>query len=220
LIRELAKHATVVLLSGRDHFTMDKWFGDYGVELIAEHGIWHKQHGEWQQVRELNSSWKSELHPVLESFVEKTPGSFIEEKPFSLVFHYRRSDSWLTEIRVPQLLNALAQVCGQFNLDIVDGNKIIEIRIPGIDKGNAAQKWLSHRVWDFILCVGDDKTDEDMFGVMPDHAYTIKVGTQPSKAKMRIKSSDKVIELLQHMQYFMAGKSDMKLSYRRNTDVA
>ncbi len=86
---------------------MEEWFGDYGIQLIAEHGIWHKLDGEWKQARELSNAWKSELYPLLESFVEKTPGASIEEKPLSLVFHYRRSDSWLSEIRVPELLNAL-----------------------------------------------------------------------------------------------------------------
>jgi trehalose 6-phosphate synthase/phosphatase len=216
LLGELSKHATVVLLSGRDHFTMEEWFSDYGVELIAEHGVWHKEEGKWKQVRDLSNAWKSELYTVLESFVEKTPGASIEEKPFSLVFHYRRSDSWLAEIRVPQLLNALIPVCGQYELDIVDGNKVIEIRIPGIDKGNAAQKWLSHQKWDFIMAIGDDKTDEDMFAVMPDQAYTIKVGAQASKAKMRIKGCDKVIELLQNIYNFTSRKNEMKVAYRRN----
>jgi trehalose 6-phosphate synthase/phosphatase len=220
LLQNLNKHATVVLLSGRDHFTMQEWFGDYGIQLIAEHGIWHKQDDEWKQVRELSSAWKSDLYPLLESFVEKTPGASIEEKPFSLVFHYRRSDSWLAEIRIPQLLNALVPLCGQYELDIVDGNKVIEIRIPGIDKGSAAQKWLSHQEWDFIMTIGDDKTDEDMFAVMPEQAYTIKVGSQPSKARMRIKSCDKVIELLQNMYAFTCRKNDMKLLYTRNTGVA
>jgi trehalose 6-phosphate synthase/phosphatase len=217
LIQQLSKHATIVLLSGRDHFTMDEWFGDYGIQLIAEHGIWHKCDGEWKQSRELSSAWKTELYPVLESFIEKTPGSSIEEKPFSLVFHYRRSDSWLSEIRVPQLMNILAPLCKEQALDIVDGNKVVEIRIPGIDKGTAAQKWLSHHNWDFIMCVGDDKTDEDMFAVMPEQAYTIKVGAQPSKAKMRIKNCDKVVELLEHMLTFITRKNDMKLLYGRNS---
>lgn len=196
LLQQLSKHATVVLLSGRDHFTMEEWFGAYNINLVAEHGIWHKESGEWKQARELSNAWKSEIYPWLESFVEKTPGASIEEKTFSLVFHYRRSDSWLSEIRVPQLLNTLAPVCAANNLDILDGNKVIEVRIPGVDKGSAAQKWMSHKSWDFVMAIGDDKTDEDMFAVMPDEAYSIKVGTQPSKAKMRIKNCDKVKELL------------------------
>lgn len=199
LLKHLSRHATVVVLSGRDHFTMEEWFGHLGVELVAEHGIWHKEHGEWKQVRELSSVWKEDVYPMIESYVERTPGSFIEEKPFSLAFHYRRTDSWLAEIRAPQLINALTTICMQNNLSILDGNKVVEIRLPGIDKGSASYKWLSQKPWDFIMAVGDDKTDEDMFAIMPEYAYTIKVGAQDSKARMRIRNSDKVRELLKSM---------------------
>lgn len=215
LLKELSKHATVVLLSGRDHFTMEEWFGDYGVQLVAEHGIWHKEDGEWKQVRELSNAWKSDIYPLLENYVEKTPGASIEEKPFSLVFHYRRTDSWLAEVRAPQLMSELTPVCNRVGLSVLDGNKVIEVRIPGIDKGSAAQKWLSHRHWDFVMAIGDDRTDEDMFSVMPEEAYTIKVGSQPSRAKLRIRNCDKVKELLNYIVQYMNSGRDMKMVYKR-----
>jgi len=216
LLRELGKHATVVLLSGRDHFTMEEWFGDTDVHLIAEHGIWHRKKKVWKKVREISTAWKADIHPLLSHYVERTPGAFIEEKPFSLVFHYRRADSWLAEIRAPQLINALSPVCNDLGLNVLDGNKVIEVRIPGIDKGSAAHKWLSGKNWEFIMAVGDDRTDEDMFAVMPEQAYTIKVGAQTSMARMRIKSCEKVRELLQHMiSSARKENTDMQIVYKQ-----
>jgi trehalose 6-phosphate synthase/phosphatase len=199
LLEELSKHATVVLLSGRDHFTMEEWFGKLNVHLVAEHGIWSKVKGEWKQAKELNSAWKADVYPLIQSFVEKTPGSFIEEKSFSLAFHYRRSDSWLAELRAPQLINSLGTICAANNLSVLDGNKVVEVRIPGVDKGSASSRWLASADWDFVMAIGDDKTDEDMFSVMPDTAYTIKVGSHASCARWRIRNCEKVRELLQHV---------------------
>lgn len=199
VLTDLSKHATVVILSGRDHFLMDEWLGDLDVQLVAEHGIWHKENGQWRQVRKLSSAWKADVYPVMNEFIEKTPGSFIEEKPFSLAFHYRKADSWLSEIRPPQLISTLNHVCEANHLNILDGNKVVEVRISGIDKGSAAMKWLGKPDWDFILSIGDDKTDEDMFAVLPDTAYSIKVGSGYSKAKWRMRNCDKVRELLKQV---------------------
>jgi trehalose 6-phosphate synthase/phosphatase len=199
LLSALGELATVVLLSGRDHFVMEEWFGDLNVQLVAEHGVWQKEDGRWKQAANLSTAWKGEVYSILTEFVEKTPGSFIEEKPFSLAFHYRQADSWLSEIRAPQLINTLTIACTNNHLNILDGNKVIEVRVAGIDKGHAASKWLSEDTWDFVMAVGDDKTDEDMFRVTPDTAFTIKVGSQHSKARWRIRSYQKVRELLRQL---------------------
>lgn len=204
LLRELGRHATVVLLSGRDHFTMEEWFGDLGIHLVAEHGIWSREGKTWKQVHNISNAWKEDVYPLLSGFVEKTPGSFIEEKPFSLVFHYRKADSWMAEVRVPQLMSALSRFSARGTLNVVDGNKVIEVRVPGTDKGSAAASWLSRQQWDFIMAMGDDKTDEDMFAAMPEQAYAIKVGSQPSRARWRIRNCEKVLELLRHMSTYAA----------------
>jgi trehalose 6-phosphate synthase/phosphatase len=199
LLYNLSQCATVVLLSGRDHFVMEEWFGGLDIQLIAEHGIWRKEDGNWKQAGNISNTWKGEVFSILQEFVEKTPGSFIEEKPFSLAFHYRQTDNWLSEIRAPQLINILNSVCTNNNLNILDGNKVIEVRIAGVDKGHAAAKWISSESWDFIMAIGDDKTDEDMFRIAPDTAYTIKVGSQYSKAKWRIRNYEKVRKLLEQL---------------------
>lgn len=216
LLDQLSHHATVVLLSGRDHFTMEEWFGHYNVHLVAEHGVWSKENGMWRQVRELSTAWKREVYPILTNFVERTPGSFIEEKPFSLAFHYRKADIWLSEMRAPQLMNALAPVCAPHQLNVLDGNKVVEVRISGVDKGSAAQKWLTKKPWDFVMAIGDDVTDEDMFAIMPDYAYTIKVGMQPTKAHWRLKGCDQVKELLQKMAAgLVRTDSNLHVSYKK-----
>jgi trehalose 6-phosphate synthase/phosphatase len=205
----------VVLISGRDHFLMEEWFGDLDINMVAEHGIWSKENGVWKQIRDLSSAWKTEVYPLIQKFIEKTPGSFIEEKPFSLAFHYRRSDSWLAEVRAPQLISALKPVCENNDLNILDGNKVVEVRIAGVDKGSAAYKWLSKGSWDFVIAIGDDKTDEDMFNVMPESAYTIKVGTQVSLAQWRIRNCEKVHELLQHLVTYTAMQEKQNGLYKK-----
>ena len=198
LIEDLSKRegSKLVIISGRNHSTLDNWFGKFPVELIAEHGTWYKENSRWVQTQKLSDDWKNDIYKILNEFVYKTPGSFIEEKPYSLVWHYRKTDTFLADIRVQELINTLIYPCTKRNLEILDGNKVIEVKTAGIDKGTATRHWLNKKKWDFILAIGDDKTDEDIFEALPDEAYSIKVGLQQSRAKYNLNSPKEVRNLL------------------------
>ncbi|MDX2001084.1 MAG: bifunctional alpha,alpha-trehalose-phosphate synthase (UDP-forming)/trehalose-phosphatase [Chitinophagales bacterium] len=186
-----------VIISGRDHITLDRWFGHIGgLEIIAEHGIWIREEGNWKQVKKLKNDWKPEIAETMQAFADKTPGAFIEEKAYSLAWHYRKSDPWIADLRAFQLLNTLVYKCSKRNLEILNGNKVIEVKISGVDKGTTSKMWLNREKWDFIIALGDDRTDEDIFEVLPQHAYSIKVGTQESVAKHRIPSWKETRKLL------------------------
>lgn len=73
---------------------------------------------------------------------------------------------------------------------------MIEVKNAGINKGHAALKWISRDEWDFILAIGDDLTDEDVFSVLPKEAYSIKVGLGPSKVKFNLSSIREVRNML------------------------
>ncbi|NIO19762.1 MAG: bifunctional alpha,alpha-trehalose-phosphate synthase (UDP-forming)/trehalose-phosphatase, partial [Candidatus Aenigmarchaeota archaeon] len=173
--REPANEAVVV--SGRGKDTLERWFGDLSVGLIAEHGVWIKEKEEtWEMIEPLESDWKSEVQPILELYVDRTPGSFIEEKEFSLVWHYRKTNPELGSLRVKELKEDLLHLTANLNLGVLEGSKVVEVKNVGINKGRAALRWISKKKWDFILAIGDDWTDEDTFAVLPESAYSIKVG--------------------------------------------
>jgi trehalose 6-phosphate synthase/phosphatase len=190
----------VVIISGRDRETLDKWFGNRNISLIAEHGVWIKDRDKsWETIEPLRAEWKEKMRPILEWYEDRTPGSFIEEKDFSLVWHYRKSDPELASIRSRELKDELLQLTANLNLGVLEGSKVIEIKSVGINKGRAALHWLSRRNWDFILAIGDDWTDEDLFEVLPQSAYSIKVGLSPSKAKFNLDSVKEVRWLIKEL---------------------
>ena len=180
----------IVIISGRDKETMDKWFAHLDIGLVAEHGAWIKERGkDWETVDSLNSDWKEEIRPILELYADRTPGSFIEEKDFSLVWHYRKCDPELAKVRVKELKDILLNLTANLDIGVMEGNKVIEVKNVNVNKGQAALKWLSKKKWDFILSIGDDLTDEDVFSVLPDEAWSIKVGLgRMSLAKFYIES--------------------------------
>jgi len=191
---------TVIIVSGRDRQTLEKWFSNLNLGMIAEHGVWVKERsGKWKMLKDLKNNWKEQIKPILELYVDRTPGSRIEEKEYSLVWHYRKTDERLGERRVSDLKERLLDIATPMDLSIMDGSKVIEVKNSGVNKGIAVQKWLTKARYDFILAIGDDWTDEDTFKAVPDSAYSIKVGIGYTKARYTIpspKDARNVLKLL------------------------
>ena len=187
----------LVIISGRDRKTLYRWLHSTHASLIAEHGAWRKEaEGRWTSSGPRRQEWKKVVRPILEVFSDRTPGSSVEEKSFSLVWHYRQVPPDLALVRTQELKNALDPLIGNMDLGLFEGNKILEIKHIGIHKGRAAQQWLGEETWDFVLAAGDDFTDEDLFAVLPEDGYSIKIGSGPSRARYRVDSVRQFHELL------------------------
>jgi trehalose 6-phosphate synthase/phosphatase len=140
------------------------------------------------------------MKPILNRYKQRTPGALVEEKDFSLVWHYRKADPELAWVRVSELKETLYFLTANLEVEVAEGNKIVEVKNAGINKGQAAMNWISKKKWGFILAVGDDLTDEDLFRELPDDAYSIKVGLAPSRAKLRFKTQSEVLPFLKIMK--------------------
>jgi len=202
LLQTLAADAKneVVIISGRDRATLSFWLGNIRSSLIAEHGAWIKaKNDEWQVIKPLRNDWKDTIRPILELYADRTPGSSVEEKDFSLVWHYRKTDSELASLRIQELRDAVLNLTENLDIGVFEGSKILEVKNIAISKGHAAEQWLAKGKWDFILAAGDDYTDEDMFSILPEHAYSIKVGYGISKARFNLDSVYGLRNLLEKM---------------------
>ena len=189
----------LVIISGRDKPTLQKWLGVLNIDLSAEHGAWIKQNDTWQPHTNINRTWKAHIRPVLENMVDRTPRSFIEEKEYSLAWHYRMIDKGLGEKRIREFRDELLYLTANLNLQVLEGNKVLEIKDAGVNKGTATSRWLDLAKWDFILAIGDDHTDEDIFSTIPSEAYSIKVGLDQTVARFHLQGVSHVRELLEHL---------------------
>ena len=199
LLQRLSSHPSnnVAIISGRDSETLEKWFGHLPINLIAEHGAAiRRRQDTWEIKPEVDQHWKPLIRPTLEMFSKRCPGSFIEEKKHTLAWHYRNVDPDLGFTRSREILDSLFHLVRNAHLQVVDGNKVIEVRIAGMDKGAATRKLMEEDSYDFIIAFGDDKTDEDMFRVIMEKGYTIKVGPGHSMAQLCLKTQSDVLKLL------------------------
>ena len=147
-----------------------------------------------------DNSWKKDIMPTLFKYRSRCNGSYVEEKETALVWHYRNSDPDFAFVRANELKEELNEMLiHNKNLQILEGNKIVEIKINGYDKGTAAAQFMESEDYDFVLAIGDDSTDEELFKALPEESYSIKVGLVQSNAKYNLTHQYEVNELIDRL---------------------
>jgi trehalose 6-phosphate synthase/phosphatase len=206
LLYELSskEETDIYLISGRNSSWLDEHFSSLPINLIAEHGAKCKpKDGEWIQEIQTHSEWQGKVHNIMEMYVRRCPNTFIEEKEFSTVWHFRNADTEQGKLKAQELMGELNDNINRRHLQVTMGNKIVEVRNRGIDKGTAIKKILSAHDYDFIFAIGDDKTDEDMFKTLvgKPNCFTIKVGPNASYAQYNLLKPQMVISFLEGINH-------------------
>ncbi|KAI5170582.1 trehalose 6-phosphate synthase/phosphatase [Nematocida sp. LUAm3] len=184
------KRNKVFLVTGRGKEEAEEWFKEINIDIYAEHGAYKKEKGEWTSVP-CDLSWINDAVKIINEYVEYTPGSHIEIKNTCVVFHCQDNGKWCA--------NALHSMLKD-RARVVSGRGIIEVRPINIDKGACVAK--EYKVEDkdtFVLCAGDDLTDEDMFMYLIESpkVHSICVGERSTCASLRSNTPKELRALLE-----------------------
>eukprot|EP00761_Pharyngomonas_kirbyi_P012914 gb/GECH01012941.1/.p1 GENE.gb/GECH01012941.1/~~gb/GECH01012941.1/.p1 ORF type:complete len:779 (+),score=154.92 gb/GECH01012941.1/:1-2337(+) len=201
----------VYVVSGRDKNTFEDWLAHLKVGLSCEHGLFLRKHGakEWDNVLpELDLSWQDVVEEILNDYTERTPGSFVEKKMVNLTWHYRAAHPEYGAMQARSLCDHLKQISAKLPFEVLSGKKAIELRPRGIDKGTVVKRLVSQiSDPDFVMCIGDDKTDEDMFNALAeyniddDKLFTVRVHNKPSNARYYVNTQNQAIGLLEELAH-------------------
>ncbi len=214
------------ILSGRPRMHLEKWFSELDIGLCAEHGCFYRQPLKVTHVVETqyekdrgwtvlvdaldlghaNLTWRDTIRPLLEHFTERTPGSFIEEKEVNLTWHYRNADPDFGSWQAAELQVNLEKILSHMPVSIVKsiGNKTVELRPSTVDKGTAVKAILRElgQDVDFLLCLGDGKTDEVVFQLLNEQlsdSITATVGKKQTEASFYVENVHEVEELFKQL---------------------
>lgn len=185
----------VAIVSGRDHATIEKWLGDLPLTLVAEHGAYIKR-PHWQSKHPATPTWQAEIRQLMTRFAEAHFGSFVETKSSGIAWHYRNMDDKAGFQASRLLIGHLKSYLQGTKAVVLDGNKVVEVKSCLSDKGQVLTHTFGQQDYDFILAIGDDRTDEDLFEALDRDAYTLKVGTGITKARYRVGTVNDVRSLL------------------------
>ncbi len=193
LLEDLSRlpDTTTAIVSGRSKADIDGWFGDIkGLGLAVEHGalIREPDARHWELLRAgMDLSWKDRVRPVLEQFAASAPGSLIEDKDYALAWHYRLVDAEFGAWLANELVTTLENLLSGTELGVIHGNRVVEVRYAWANKGEVAALMASRfKRKSFVLALGDDRTDEDLFRRLPRSAWTIRVGDGSTTARFRV----------------------------------
>ncbi|KAL8140317.1 hypothetical protein V2J09_006338 [Rumex salicifolius] len=208
---------TVFIVSGRGRESLGKWFSPCKkIGIAAEHGYFVRwpAEDEWETCGQTDDfGWIQIAEPVMQLYTESTDGSYIERKESALVWHHRDADPGFASCQAKELLDHLESVLLNEAVTVKSGQYIVEVKPQGVSKGLVAQKIFTRMAQvgkqaDFVLCIGDDRSDEDMFEVICSSmnsgilspktlVYACTVGQKPSKAKYYLDDTTEVIIMLE-----------------------
>jgi trehalose 6-phosphate synthase/phosphatase len=201
LLEELAaaSRTTVDIVSGRPRHTLEAWLGELPVALWAEHGFWHRPALDqpWQAAAMVAPDWLHRIRPILEQFTAATPGSLIEAKSASVAWHYRRANREFGARQAHELRMLLGDALSNQPFEVLEGKKVIEVRMRGVSKSVVAQcVGAQSEDGTVIVAIGDDRTDEELFRELPPSTVTVAVGSRPTCARFRLSDYHAVRQVL------------------------
>ncbi|MDZ7579175.1 MAG: bifunctional alpha,alpha-trehalose-phosphate synthase (UDP-forming)/trehalose-phosphatase [Deltaproteobacteria bacterium] len=181
----------VCIISGRKRADMLDWFGAYDFFLVAEHGFFYRYPGKPDWIvfdAKADLAWIDRISAVFRYYADMTPGSSVEVKTSSLVWHYRESDPEFGSWKAHQLVGELYDMLANLPVEVHHGKKIVEVGSIRINKGMVMEHLFSAKNYDVGLCAGDDETDESMFRKQETSLISIKVGEGATAAQFRCPS--------------------------------
>ncbi len=188
----------IVIITGRDKETVAGWFENYKICFSADMGAWIGNNGVWTLLTTTEIKGKHQLKKILDVHAAALPGSNVEEKQCALVWDYRGLDEEMIQKHTHALTLELSKKSHLLSgLDILHGKHSLIIRDKGINKGKAASYWLNRLKYDFVLAIGDDDPDEEMFDVLPPGAFSIRVGNDQTSARFYTSQQANIISLLE-----------------------
>ncbi|KAG6599928.1 alpha,alpha-trehalose-phosphate synthase [UDP-forming] 6-like [Cucurbita moschata] len=210
------KKNTVFIVSAKTRKTLAEWFAPCEkLSIAAEHGyfIRLKQDEEWEtSLPVADCCWKQIVQPVMKLYTETTDGSTIEDRETALGWCYEDADPDFGSCQAKELLDHLESVLANEPVTVKSGQSIVEVKPQGVSKGLVAKRLLSAMQdkgtpADFVLCIGDDRSDEDMFKVISSsmagpsiapraEIFACTVGKKPSKAKYYLDDPSEIARLM------------------------
>ncbi|XXQ30936.1 Trehalose-phosphatase [Plasmodiophora brassicae] len=206
----------VFILSGRERQRLSEWFSSLPrIGLVAEKGVYIRWPGDddWEALPGLGDfSWKDTAIELMKSYSERTDGAYTEIKESALVWHYHNADPEYGRSQASELGKYIEKLLESTqSVDVVryDLNRILEVKPRGVSKGLTTRKIVARLkeqggVPQFVLCMGDDRSDEDAFVALQSppgdkakaKAYTVCVGIKPSNAHYYVHDTAEVLKIL------------------------
>ena len=201
LLGELATAEGIRLeiVSGRPRETLERWFGTLPLALCAEHGFWSRPSPQdsWHAAAEIPTGALRKIETIFDQFMKHTPGALVEMKSASIAWHYRGAGREFGRRQAHELRMLLGDALSNQPFEVLEGNKVIEVRLRGISKALVANRLQTDATSNhLVVAIGDDRTDEDLFRALPASSITIAVGNRAAGTRFRVDDFRAVRHLL------------------------
>ena len=144
LLRELGTHPVFDLhvMSGGDRAVLGRWLELAPVTLWAGHGLWRRDPAErrWHLTQSIDPGWTADVREFLDQFTDRTPGSFVEERPTGFAWHFGRMEAAEGRARAATLFAVLREAADAMGFSAVMRAAAIEVRPAGLSTAGTVEK--------------------------------------------------------------------------------
>lgn len=191
----------VIILGEGTREQMDHLSG-LAATLVAENGGFSKgENGEWQPFITDSMDWKEPIRKALRTLVTRYAGSFLEEKYFSLSWHFDSDGGIISAEEKRQLLTGLRSLARQFELTFREHNVSIEFSIPAIGREKFITDWMTrHGHYDLIMAVGNNE-DEGLFQLLEGFVTICFHSRGPTGARYEIDNDADIVSTLSSIAF-------------------
>ncbi|MFU8780140.1 MAG: bifunctional alpha,alpha-trehalose-phosphate synthase (UDP-forming)/trehalose-phosphatase [Kiritimatiellia bacterium] len=190
------RHNRIAIITDNSRPLVEHWFHKHPVDLIACSDASFRRNSKWTESPELATAWQNDARPILEKYVIRTPGSYIDEKRYALIWHFENAEKELGEVRARELMDDLRSFAGMENLQVNEVGRLIEIRNAETHKASMLRNYLDEHNYDFIFAAGDDQSNEAMFAILPNEAITVRIGSTLTSAQYNLPDHARLLAFL------------------------
>lgn len=208
---------TVYVVSGDSQQNLEMAVGNIpGLGLAASNGACFAHPGGAQRVwkyLDFGVDWnavKKVAMPIISKFTARTNGSFVKLTHSSIGWSYYSCDPEWGSLQASHLVTELGEALRSFDVRFVALKGILEVVPKKLHKGHIVKQILEEEqkksAVDFVLCMGDDISDEKMFSSVINfasdsdernsYAFNVAVGKKPTKASFFVEDASEVGNVL------------------------
>ena len=190
----------LALVSGRSLNDIDLIFAPDQFPSVGGHGAEMRIDPDSGSVASHAPPMDKELKRRLAAIAKLSPGILLEDKGYSLALHYRLAPQ--AEKAIYEAVSLIRADLPNAPIEVLPGKCVCEIKHSGFTKATGVRELMAREPFKGRrpLFIGDDVTDETVFGIMPDYdGLSFSVGRRAQGVSGHFDAPSDVREFLAHL---------------------
>ncbi len=186
----------MIILSRLNKNKLENKLSDFNCYMFSQYGQYFYDGDKWLKLNVKDSNWMKDIEPIIQLHKENTPGAYVEKTINSIKWGYHEAEPELAKMRERELKDNLRYFSEDFDINIVEGKKFLEVKSSSIKAYNMIYDILQKENYQFSLFVGNlnryPRIDESLYN----DSYIIELNSRNNENSYKIDDSKELFKLI------------------------